>query len=156
MALRAYCVDAEVEVLLGGEVFAEQRLDDPPLVEPEVVDENEEYLLTVVDEGEYLGLEELVAHQGVFAAGNPLFVVLLDKLGKGAVGLALLQGEEFVHVALGLGELQFPEYQFLVHLVPVGPRIGVVYLAADVLELLPVVARGLLEDNLLVVEILLD
>ena len=97
-----------------------------------------------------------MAHERVLAAGNPPFVIFLDEFGECAVGFALLHREQFVHFAFGLGEFQFPKDQFFVHFVPVVPRIGVVYLAADVLKLLPIVARCFFEYDFLVVEVLFD
>ncbi len=91
----------------------------------------------------------------MLASGNPLFVVFLDEFGESAVGFGLLHGEQFVHIAFGLCEFQFPEHELFVNFEPVVPRIGVVYLAANVLELLSIVARCLFQDDLFVVEIFL-
>ena len=96
-----------------------------------------------------------MAHQGVLASGNPLFVVFLDEFGESAVGFGLLHGEQFVHIAFGLCKFQFPEHELFVNVEPVVPRIGVVYLATNVLELLSIVARCLFQDDLFVVEIFL-
>ena len=147
--------DTEIEVFLGRKVFVKQRFDYSPLVETEIVDEYEKYFLPVVDEGEDFGFEKFMAHQGMLASGNPLFVVFLDEFGESAVGFGLLHGEQFVHIAFGLCEFQFPEHELFVNFKPVVPRIGVVYLAANVLELLSIVARCLFQDDLFVVEIFL-
>ena len=79
------------------EVLREDGLYGTPLIETEVVDDNEEKLLSLVQSREDHGLEQFRTHQRTPIALlkveyllNPVFVFATDELGKGRVGILLL------------------------------------------------------------------
>ena len=111
--------DAEVEVLFGCEGVAYLVEQYAPLVVAEVVDDDEEDLLALVEQGIDGALEDVGAHNGSFLRPlHPAHVVFSDELGELGVGFVLLHGEHLLHSALCLAQLQFPVGQLLVNLLP--------------------------------------
>lgn len=155
--LRRRRQDGEVEVFVEGVEFAQHRLDALPLVVAEVVDEDEEDLLSRVKEREDLRLEEVGAHQGAslwFA--YPALVVATDEAGEEASCFGLLHLEKFLHLWVAFLELELPVHQTAIELLPLFYREAVAHLSAELCELLPVVHhRGFVDDGALV-EVLLQ
>ena len=111
---------AAVDVLIDDEHVGQLGAQRAPLVVAEVVEHDETYLLSLVQAGEHPGLEDVGAHQRTsLGVRYPVGIVLLHELGKGLVGLRLLHTYHLVHVAVCLRQLQLPEHQTLVHLLPV-------------------------------------
>ena len=83
--------NATINVFVDEESVSQFRTERAPLVIPEVVQDDEEYLFPLVQQGEYLGFEDIRAHQRtVFGVGNPLFVVFAYEFGKSQIGFRFL------------------------------------------------------------------
>ena len=134
--LRGGGQNGTVKALVDVEHVADFLGQGAPLVVAEVVDDNEEDLLTAVEGREDDIGHDAVGHQGsvVGVFCHPLQVVLLDELCKVGVGLFLLHGEHLGHIAAGAGYLQFPTYEALIYFLPVVEGAAVLYLQRDVLE----------------------
>ena len=149
--------DAVVHLFVHREAVRKQRPHDAPLVEAEVVDEDEEDLLASVEQGEDLRLEKVGTHQrSTGRIGHPAHVILADELAEGTVSLPLLHDEHFLHGGLVLLEFDLPIDEFLVDLRPVVGGEGVVDLHADATKLLLIALGGGGGDDVVLVEVLFD
>ena len=142
--LRRCGQDAVVQVFVDGEVVAQLPAQQAPLVQPEVVEHQNEHLLPRVEQGEHLPAEHVGAHQwALVGMGHPVLVVGLDEAGERAVGLFLLHQEHFAQCLVGrLAQFQFPVNEPFVKLCPFRGVECFVYLCADASEVLPVAAHG--------------
>ncbi len=144
--LRCRGQDGCVEFFFDIEMFGNDGLDDAPLVEPEIVDEDEEYFFAIVERREHFALEDVGAHHGAVVGIEPRFVMLFDKFAESGVGFVFLHEQEFVHVGVGLRQFHFPEHQFPVKLIPIVDFAGIADQLRYPLEFLPIVGSGFLRD----------
>ena len=129
-----------------------------PLVVTEVIKDNEEHLLSFIQQREHLGLEDVGRQRrgSLTLLANPVQVVLLDELREAVVGLLLLHLQHLHHTTVGAAQLQLPVHQALVHIYPVVPRAAVGYLHGYLLEVLLVLALRNLRLDGLTVDVLLE
>ena len=155
--LRGSGQDAEVEVLLDIKLVGNLCLQGAPLVEAEVVDYEQEHLLSGIQGREHTTLEDVGTHERTpFIAFYPFHVVLADELAKVHIGLALLQCQHLIHLTVGSRKLLFPVCQALINLHPVLERTGVAYLHSYLSEVLLIARLRHLGDYLLLMDILLQ
>ena len=174
--LRGGGKDAEIDLLVDVEEVGHLAGEHAPLVEAEVVDDDQEDLLATVNAWKDKLLEEVGTHRGarrtqllLLAAtqlepvcagwllrGYPVEIVLLDVFGKPDIGLLLLHLQHVRHIALRAAQFQFPAYQPLIDLGPVGEGATVADLHGDLLVVLLVACLRHLGDDLLSVDILLE
>ena len=104
--------DAAVEALVDLELVCNLIHDDSPLVVTEVIDDEEEYFLALVQQGEHAPLEDIGTHHlrpsGSLGFCDPSEVVLSDETGETLICLVLLHCQHLFHGAVCLAELQFP------------------------------------------------
>ena len=150
--------DAEVEVFVDVELVGNLSLQGAPLVEAEVVDDQEENLLSAIEGREDARLEDVGAHQGALVAGpfEPSHVVFADELAEAQVGLLALHGEHLGHLAVGGCEVLLPVGQAAIDLGPVGEGGGVADLHTYLAEILLVGGLRHFGDNLALVDVLLQ
>ena len=126
------------------------------MVEAEIVDKDEEHLLALVEKREHRRFEDFVAHQRVVVAAHPVVVVALHPFGEGRVGLRFLHLDQFIHISIGGGKLQFPIHDSSVEFGPVVESAAVIDLSGDSPEFLAVVGGGLIGHKFFGVQILLN
>ena len=148
--------DCGVEFFGYVEVFGEHRLDHPPLVEAEIVDQDKEHLLAGVEQRENALLENLMAHQGMVGRGNPMLVFALDELAEAGIGVALLEQEHLVHGGVGAGEFQLPEHELAIDFHPFADRGSHVDRGGDLLEFVLIGACGLARHEFAGMEVFLE
>ena len=174
--LRGGGKDAEIDLLVDVEEVGHLAGEHAPLVEAEVVDDDQEDLLATVNAWKDKLLEEVGTHRGarrtrllLLAAtqlkpvcagwlprGYPVEVVLLDVFGKPDIGLLLLHLQHVRHIALRATQFQFPAHQPLIDLGPVGKGTTVADLHGDLLVVLLIARLRHLGDDLLSVDVLLE
>ena len=95
--------DAHIHILVDVEHIAYLLRQHSPLVVAEVVDNDEKYLLLVVEQRKHLALEDVGTHQRTLGGSglNPVHIVAAYKLGKSVVGLFLLHLKHLRHVGVG-------------------------------------------------------
>ena len=151
--LRSRREDAVIEALVEGIKLRQEILYHPPLVHPEIIYQDEEYLLACIQERKNTLLEEVGTHQRtVVGLPHPIFVMVLHEFTKGIVRLFLLHEEHLLHRALGAAfQLQFPIDDALVELHPFVRLQPIVDAHAETGELLLVtLGRSLRNDHILV------
>ncbi len=149
--------DAQVEVLLHREGVGNLVQEDAPLVVAEVVDDDEEDLLALVEQGEDGALEDVGTHHGpLLRLFHPSHVVLAYELGEPSIGLAPLHGEHLLHAALRLAQLQFPVGEFFIDLLPLLDAGGVVDEHPQTGELLLVARLRVFRHDFLLLDVLLE
>ena len=110
--------DAHVELLVDVEQVADVFSQHAPLVIAEVIYHNQEHLLALIEQREYLALEDVGTHQmSVSVVGtHPVEIVLGYVFGETLVSLFLLHAQHLSHRTSRIAQLQFPAYQSLVNL----------------------------------------
>ncbi|OAV63451.1 hypothetical protein Barb6_03738 [Bacteroidales bacterium Barb6] len=155
--LRSRRQNAVKQILLKREVIRQQILHHPPLVKPEIINQNKKHLVPLVQQRKHLLLEKIRTHQRAFRRIlHPPLIIPLDKLPESMVSLLLLSAEQIIHLRLTVLKLQLPVNNLLVHLHPVVIRQRIVDLHTDTPELLPVTHRSRFRYNHILVDILLD
>ena len=133
-----------------------------PLIITEIVNDNQEYFLLLVEQREDRLLEQFRTDHRTFLGGDktiilihPVEVMSLDEFPKAIISLGLLHLEHLRHATVGAAQLQFPVNQSFVHVHPIIPSTTVVYLHADLHEVLLITALRHLTLYLPAVDILL-
>ena len=149
---------ARVEFFLYVETAAYLIGKNAPLVVPEIVDDDEEYLFAVIDKREYAFTEQVVAHHRSLLtfAGHPLHVIFLNEAREHAVRLLVLRLQHIVHLPVGILEFQLPiDYSFI-YVFPLFDASCVRYLHRKFAEALLVVTVRLFGHNLLAVYVFFE
>ena len=121
-----------VEILVYVKHIAYLLRQHPPLIIAEIVDDDEENLLSCIEQWEYLVLEHVgrkhwaLRGSAVLCRCHPVHIVPFYKLAEAYISLFLLHSEHFCHRALRRSQLQFPSYQCAIDVFPViyGPAVG--------------------------------
>ena len=84
-----------------------------------------------------MGLEDVGRHdRPLTIGGDPVQIVLPDKLGKAVVGILFLHLQHLGHTAVGGAQFQFPVNESLIDIDPVLPGSAVQNLHGNLLEVL--------------------
>ncbi len=152
--------DGAVEIVLRHVVIAsQQRGDRPPLVVAEVVDQQQRGLRILVRHREDVGAHQRVRHHGcVFRTPvDPVVVVAAHELAELLIGFGFLVGQHLLDALVGgFRKIDLPVGQLAVQRTPVAEGLGHLQRRGDASEFRTVVGRGLLGDELLLVDVLLD
>ena len=112
--------DAVVQAFVERIVFGKQIFYFAPLVETEIIDQDEEYLIPVVEHREYFLFKQIRAHQRTdFRMLNPVHVILFDKFTECVVCFLFLHAQHVGHRNLAVFQFDFPIDELLVYLHPV-------------------------------------
>ena len=152
--------DATVKILLFNfEQTVQHRLDHPPLVVPEIVDQKKRSLRSGVHHREHFFANQVLRHHRRIVVGlrEPVQITVFDKFGKFVVRFVLLVRENLADARIGrFGELHLPVIQLAVDLHPIGERPRIGERRRNAPELAAVIGRGLFGDQLLAVNVLFD
>ena len=172
--------NAHIEVFLYVEHIADFLREDAPLIEPEVVNDDEKHFLPFVYQWEHLAFEDVRTKQRTVVLTvclrlpavcgqlgktvtrpavlrcHPVEIVLCNIFGKAVIGFFLLHFQHLGHVAVGTAQLQFPVYKPAVDLLPVAERTAVSNLHGNLLVALLITALRHLCHNLLLMDVLLE
>lgn len=78
------------------------------MVKTEIIDYEQAYLLTLVEEREDLAFEYLMAHHRMIVRLQPSLIFSFHKLAEIAVGITLLHQQQLSKGSVGIGKFQFP------------------------------------------------
>ena len=156
--LRGGRKDAHVELLINVEQVADVFSQHAPLVIAEVIYHNQEHLLALIEQREYLALEDVGTHQmAVSVVGTyPVEIVLGYVFGEPLVSLFLLHAQHLCHRTCRIAQLQFPANQSPVNLHPVFRRSAFHHLHGYLLVVLLVSALRHLRHDVFAVDVLLE